>query len=225
METEIEVVDFGISCYREIWDKQKLLFNELVECKKRHEPIGKEYILLGEHQPVYTLGFHGKASNMLASETSLQQNGAELIRIERGGDITYHGPGQLIVYPILDLEQRNLGIRSFMSILEDSVIELLAEYGIKGEKIDGATGIWIDKGGERERKICAMGVKCSRHITMHGLAVNINTDLTAFNLINPCGFIDKGVTSLANETGKEVDMSEIKDRITKILLRLFKLSR
>lgn len=195
----MEIIDFGISPYREIWDRQKELFATLVERKQLHLPIEQEYLLIGEHQPVYTLGFHGNADNLLVSQENLAEFGAEVIRIERGGDITYHGPGQMIVYPIIDLEKRNLGVKDYMWLLEKCVIDLIGEYGIKGERIDGATGVWIDKGLISERKICAMGVKCRRHISMHGLALNVTTDLSAFGRINPCGFINKGVTSLQKE--------------------------
>lgn len=216
---QIHIEDFGVADYRTIWDKQKSLFNALIEERKRGEKINQEYILLGEHNPVYTLGFHGKESNLLLTEERLRTLGVECIRIERGGDITYHGPGQLIVYPIIDLEYHNLGVKQYMSMLEDCVIELIGRYGIRGEKVEGATGVWIDVGTPRERKICAMGIKCSRFITMHGLALNVNTNMSAFSAINPCGFIDKGVTSMAQELNERIDMDTTKKEFSRILLQ------
>ncbi len=216
----LRIIDFKQSEYRDIWEEQKTLFNLMVDSKKNCRPIEEEYLLIGEHAPVYTLGFHGNANNLLADENRLKELGAECIRIERGGDITYHGPGQMIVYPIIDLECHSLGIKGYMNLLEDCIIELLDSYGIKGEKIDDAIGIWIGKGTSNERKICAMGVKCTRFVTMHGLALNVTTDLNAFSLINPCGFIDKGVTSIENETGFAPPMEEVKQKFIKIFQRL-----
>ena len=141
--------------------------------------------------------------------------------MNRGGDITYHGPGQLVMYPIFDLEQHNIGVRAYIERLEQAVIDTISEYGIKGERLKTATGVWIDSHSMNPRKICAIGVKCSRYITMHGLALNVNTDLNYFNYINPCGFIDKGVTSLEKELGKEVDIQEVKTKIKHHFSRLF----
>lgn len=214
---KIHIEDFGITDYRKMWDRQKSLFHSLIDDKRNHKSVENEYVLIGEHPAVYTLGFHGNASNMLHAE-ELKRRGIEFIHIERGGDITYHGPGQMIVYPILDLEYHHLGVKQYMSLLEDCVIELLAIYGIKGEKVDGATGVWIDVGTLNERKICAMGIKCSKFVTMHGLALNVNTDLTAFSAINPCGFVDKGVTSIAKELSHPVDIQTTKAQFTQILL-------
>lgn len=171
--------------------------------------------------PVYTLGFHGNEENLLISEDRLKAKGSECIRIERGGDITFHGPGQMVVYPIIDLESLGIGIKGYMELLEDCVIELLHSYGIKGEKIDNAIGIWIGKGSEEERKICAMGVKCTRYITMHGLALNVNTDLSFFDNIHPCGFVDKGVTSIQRELGRDIDMQVVKHRFVDIFTGRF----
>lgn len=214
----MEIIDFGLSSYRSIWEKQKTLFSEMVELKSQKKDIVKEYILAGEHLPVYTLGFHGNATNMLLDTTELRRRGAELIRIERGGDITYHGPGQLIVYPIIDLERRKLGVKDYMFLLENCIIKLLESYGIKGEHVAAATGVWIDTNTPRERKICAMGVKCRRYITMHGLALNVNVDLDAFSAINPCGFINKGVTSIKQELNSgEVPLEEAKRELLNII--------
>lgn len=214
------IVDFSISPYREIWEKQKALQETLISKKKKKLPIDEEYLLIGEHFPVYTLGFHGNESNMLVNTSELSSRGCECIRIERGGDITFHGPGQAILYPIIDLEHRSLGVKNYVSILEESVIELLKGFGIKGERVEGATGVWIGKDTESERKICAIGVKISRSVTMHGLALNINTNLDAFSAINPCGFVNKGVTSMQKELGKEVDMHMVKEKLLYHFLRL-----
>lgn len=215
----IIINDLGIKPYRQAWELQKSLFNALIDCKRECKD-GDEYLLIVEHPHVYTLGFHGDATNMLLNETELQKKGIEFVRIERGGDITYHGPGQLVVYPIIDLHQHQLGVKSYIHLLEESVIRLVSLYGIKGERVDGATGVWIDKNTPSERKICAIGVKCRRFVTMHGLALNVNTDLNMFSAINPCGFIDKGVTSIEKETGHKIDFSTIKQQFTEIFLDL-----
>lgn len=217
---ELKVLDFGVSEYRDIWTEQCSIQSYLVGCKKEHIPVETEYLLVGEHPSVYTIGFHGDITNLKVSEEELNREGVECIRIERGGDITYHGPGQMIAYPIIDLENHGLGVKGYVALLEDCVIRLLEEYGIKGESVEGATGVWIGKGTDRERKICAIGVKCTRFITMHGLALNVNTDLTAFNAINPCGFTDKGVTSISAETGSQIDMNTLKEKFVAIFKEL-----
>jgi lipoyl(octanoyl) transferase len=157
---------------------------------------------------------------MLLNPTDLERRGIEFVQIERGGDITYHGPGQLVVYPILDMQKYSLGVKSYIDLLEETIIRVIAKYGIKGERVEGATGVWIDVGTPRERKICAIGVKCSRFVTMHGLALNVNTDLSYFSAINPCGFIDKGVTSISRELGHDIDMIEVKDLFKSIFIHL-----
>lgn len=215
---DIEVIDFGLAPYRGVWERQKELQRGLIEAKKRGEDF-TEKLLLGEHAPVYTLGFHGDAGNLIAGEAALAARGCECIRVERGGDITFHGPGQLIAYPVIDLERHGLGVKGYVSFLEDCVISLIGEYGIRGEKVEGATGIWIGKGTAEERKICAIGVKISRFVTMHGLALNVTTDLASFSFINPCGFVDKGVTSLERELGFRPDMGEVKGRFAEIFLK------
>ncbi len=216
----MDIIDFGISSYREEWKRQKEIQGSIINKKKAKEFVREEYVLIGEHFPVYTLGFHGDASNMLLNEEELSRRGCELVRIERGGDITYHGPGQLIMYPIIDLVKHNLGVKQYIGLLEETVISLLKEYGIKGERIEGATGVWIGKETPEERKICAIGVKISRGVTMHGLALNVNTDLEAFSAIHPCGFVNKGVASMQKELGESVDMTEVKSRIIRIFLGL-----
>lgn len=195
---------WGLTDYRGAWDRQKAIFQALQE-----DPAEPERIVFTEHKPVYTLGFHGNASNMLASEELLRSQGAELVRIERGGDITYHGPGQLVVYPLLRLNDHHLGVRQYVELLEGIVRDVLAEFGIESSSNRDAIGVWIDWGKPTARKICAMGVKVGHGVTMHGLALNVNTDLSAFSLINPCGFTDKGVTSMAKEIGHPVGMAEV----------------
>lgn len=217
----IEVIDIRSMPYRQAWQLQKDLFAGLVEQKKKSLTVDKEYILIAEHPPVFTLGKHGKAGNMLLSNDSLIEKGAELIEIERGGDITFHGPGQLVLYPIIDLSKHSLGVRKYVEILEESIIRLLKKYDIKGERVEGASGVWIDVGTTRERKICALGIKCSHFITMHGLALNVSTDLSWFNLINPCGFVDKGVTSIQKEIpDKDVSFNQIADELVDIFKSL-----
>lgn len=218
----IIVVDEGLTDYRTIWDKQLGLMQHICGNKKNGVPTGNEWILLTEHKPVITLGRHGKASNLICPPEILEKKGIECIQIERGGDITFHGPGQLVVYPILDLELHSMGIKAYINFLEQSVISLLAAFGIKGEIVDDAPGVWIDPGTGRDRKICAIGVKSSRYVTMHGLAINVNTDLDYFSLINPCGFVDKGVTSISRELRHPVDMQLVKDRLIEIMLARLK---
>lgn len=201
--------DAGLTEYRAMLELQRNLFNELIEAKKKGE-TGNEYLILTEHKPVYTIGRHGHPENLLVSEAVLASGHVALERIERGGDITFHGPGQLVAYPIIDLQKRRLGVKEYVSILEQAVINTIGRFGINGERVEGATGVWIGKGTPRERKICAIGVKCSRFVTMHGLALNVNTDLSWFSRINPCGFVDKGVTSIAIETGSDADMGLVK---------------
>lgn len=212
----MKIHDFGISPYRQIWNFQHKLHNELKEAKISGKTDVEETILIGEHTDVYTLGFHGNEANLLWSAERLDHEGAEIIRIERGGDVTYHGPGQVIVYPILDLERHGLGVKTYVHLLEEGVIRLLESYGLKGERIEGATGIWFGAGTPHERKICAIGVKISRYVTMHGIGLNVNTDLSKFSAINPCGFTDKGVTSLSRELGRNVEISEVKQRLVQI---------
>lgn len=211
---ELIVIDEGTKDYGEMLLRQKDLFSSMVMLKKDKKPLSKEYLLLVEHNPVITLGKHAKEYNLLLSEEEAVNRGVGMYHIERGGDVTFHGPGQLVVYPILDLEYHHLGVKDYVNLLEEAVILTLGEFNIKGERVEGASGVWIEKGSRKERKICALGIKCSRFVTMHGLALNVNTDLTGFQMINPCGFVDKGVTSLAQELGKEIDMDDIKKIIT-----------
>ncbi|MDE6548115.1 MAG: lipoyl(octanoyl) transferase LipB [Muribaculaceae bacterium] len=216
----LTITDEGIVSYEEMLSKQRSIFAEMVDKKKRGIPTEEELILLTEHPPVITLGKHANETNVLFNERELARRGVKAYHIERGGDVTYHGPGQLVAYPLLDLEAHRLGVKDYVNLLEEAVILTIADFGIKGCRVAGASGVWIDAGTDRERKICALGVKCSRYVTMHGLALNINTDLSGFNLINPCGFIDKGVTSMKAELGRSVDIQEVKYSLSKYFKEL-----
>jgi lipoyl(octanoyl) transferase len=216
---ETHTIDWGVTPYSEAWHRQTEMFNALIEAKTS----GSEYvntIILCEHPHVYTLGRSGKESNMLVGAERLKSFGAELFHIDRGGDITYHGPGQLVCYPIINLEEFNLGLRQYIGVLEQAVINVCGSYGIEADRLEGATGVWLEPHTPRARKICAIGVRSSRFVTMHGLALNVNTDLRYFSYINPCGFIDKGVTSLSREKGVEIPMAEVKQRLDKELRNL-----
>ncbi len=215
---EVEYRDLGRMAYGECWSLQLSLFDRMLAVKAGAEdgeihPDMAGWMLFVEHNPVYTLGKSGKQSNMLVSEDYLRSIGAEFYHIERGGDVTYHGPGQIVGYPILDLDRLGIGLREYIDILEQSVIELVAEWGIKAGRIAGASGVWIDGDNSRARKICAIGVRSSRFVTMHGFALNVATDLRYFQHINPCGFIDKGVTSIEKEVGHAVDFELVKSRL------------
>jgi lipoyl(octanoyl) transferase len=215
---EIKFQDLSLIGYRAAWDYQEKLFQELMQKKLSGERSFPGYLLFCEHPPVFTLGKSGSPDNLLINEQMLARVGIEFYRINRGGDITYHGPGQIVGYPILDLEQFGLGIKSYIDVLEDSVMKLLAGYGISSGRMAGATGVWLDAGDPKKaRKICAIGVRASRHITMHGFAFNVNTDLTKYQYINPCGFTDKGVTSMEKELGRKQDMEEVKMLLREIL--------
>lgn len=216
----IKVRDLGRMDYDMAWQLQHNLFDRMVALKKENIPVNQEWLLTVEHSPVVTLGKHAKENNVLLSEEELNRRGVICRHIERGGDVTFHGHGQLVVYPILDLEQHKIGVKKYVEILEEAVIQTIARYGIKGERIEGASGVWIGKETHKERKICALGVKCSRFCTMHGLALNISTDLNWFRVINPCGFIDKGVTSLEVETGRDIEIEEVKQLLVSLLLKL-----
>lgn len=177
------------------------------------DPSNVGTVLLVEHPPVYTLGKSGHAENLLIARESLEAMGAQFFHIDRGGDITFHGPGQLVCYPILDLERVGIGLREYIAALEEAVIRTVGHYGITAGRIAGASGVWIDPEGARPRKICAIGVRSSRYVTMHGLALNVTTDLEWFTRINPCGFTDRGVASIASETGMLPPMQEVKRTI------------
>jgi lipoyl(octanoyl) transferase len=212
MNFQLHFQDLGLIPYKQAWDYQEKLYSELMEKKLAGEKSFPGYLLFCEHPPVFTLGKSGRRENLLINEEILKLRGIEYYHINRGGDITFHGPGQIVGYPILDLEQAGLGIKDYIHKLEESVILLLKEYGIDSGRLTGATGVWLgpDK-PSLARKICAIGVKASRHITMHGFAFNVNTDLSNYQYINPCGFVDKGVTSMEKELGGIQDIKKVKE--------------
>jgi len=212
--------NLGIIDYKEAWDYQEELFARKLQ-EKRNAQIPENHLLLCEHPPVFTLGKSGDDSNLLITQNLLDQKGIQYYKINRGGDITFHGPGQIVGYPILDLEQFKLGVKEYIHAMEEVIIKTLADYNIKSERLEGATGVWLDTDKISARKICAIGVKASRHITMHGFAFNVNTDLSFYKLINPCGFIDKGVTSLAKELGHNVEMAEVQQKIKHYFSEVF----
>ncbi|AWI24533.1 lipoyl(octanoyl) transferase LipB [Flavobacterium pallidum] len=219
--------DLGFKDYKQIWDYQETLFNGIVDLKirNRREGLDEEtpnYLLFVEHPHVYTLGKSGDADNLLLSETQLESKGATFYRINRGGDITYHGPGQVVGYPILDLENFFTDIHKYLRFLEEAIILTLEEYGLKCSRSEGETGVWLDVGTPFARKICAMGVRASRWVTMHGFALNVNVDLGYFDNIIPCGIRGKAVTSLNVELGVDkVDEQQVKEKIMKHFAALF----
>ena len=223
-ESEIRFEDLGMMDYQEAWDYQEERFNALVEFKRK-QGLGErphQFLLFCEHPHVYTLGKSGDEHNLLIRQEFLRKIDATYYKTNRGGDITYHGPGQLVGYPILDLERFSLGLRQYISLLEEAIIRLLADYGIEASHMEGATGVWLDGDHPvKARKICAIGVRSSRHITMHGFALNVNTDLSYFDLMIPCGIRGKGVTSLSRELGRHVPMDEVKQKLMAHFLSLF----
>jgi len=216
---KLEYIDWNLISYADAWQKQTELFDELVKAKLNNEPY-INHIITCQHPHVYTLGKSGKEGNMLLGEEQLERIGATLYHIDRGGDITYHGPGQIVCYPIINLEDYNLGLKEYIHLLEEAVIKVCAHYGITAGRLSGATGVWLDGETPRARKICAIGVRSSHYVTMHGLALNVNTDLRYFQYINPCGFIDKGVTSIEKKLGEEVDIEEVRSLLSQQLERL-----
>ncbi len=228
----VQFIDLGLIDYKEGWDAQEKLFAEIIDIKVANRGIAPEeqkttpnYLLFCQHPHVYTLGKSGKIDNLLLNEEGLQEREAKFYKINRGGDITYHGPGQLVGYPILDLENFFTDIHRYMRFLEESVILTLADYGIEAGRIEGLTGVWLDAIEQKNpRKICAMGVKSSRWVTMHGLALNVNTDLNYFQNIVPCGIDDKAVTSMATELGKLLDVQEVGTKLKGHLGRLFEMT-
>lgn len=230
MNKQIIVKDLGHKDYKETWDYQESLFEEIVELKRKNRAENTEvptpnHFLFVEHPHVYTLGKSGHIENLLIDEAALAKKGASFYKINRGGDITYHGPGQIVGYPIIDLENFFTDIHKYLRSLEEVIIRTLADYGIKGERSEGETGVWLDVGTPFARKICAMGVRASRWVTMHGFALNVNTDLGYFDNIIPCGIRGKAVTSLNVELSKEkVDTEEVKRYILKHFEEIFGVS-
>lgn len=227
MNKKVEVQDLGNRDYKEVWDYQEQLFKEILDLKiknRREETdlATPNHFLFVEHPHVYTLGKSGDISNLLVSEEQLQAKNATFYKINRGGDITYHGPGQIVGYPILDLENFFTDIHKYLRLLEETIILTLAEYGLKAERSEGETGVWLDVGTPFARKICAMGVRASRWVTMHGFAFNVNANLGYFDNIVPCGIKEKAVTSLNVELGRsEVPLDEVKPKLLKHFSDLF----
>lgn len=220
MNKNITVLNWGLIDYNRALDKQNELFDNSVEMKKNGISTAN-YLVYCQHPHVYTLGKSGDEHNMLLDYIKLQAVNAQFVHTNRGGDITYHGPGQLVGYPIFDLNNFNIGLKQYIFLLEQCIIELLEHYTIIGERLDGAAGVWLDVGKPTVRKICAIGVRSSRYVTMHGFALNVNTDLSYFNHINPCGFTDKGVTSMQVECSREFNLGEITDLLTNVFLKNF----
>ena len=222
--TQVYYRDLGLMDYNLAWQLQEELFTNLIRYKttgEYTEEIPQNQLLFCEHPHVFTLGKSGSMENLLINKTQLAEKHAQFLRINRGGDITYHGPGQIVGYPILDLELFHLGIKKYVHQLEEVIIETLAYYGIQGERLEGATGVWLDAQSSMARKICAMGIRSSRYVTMHGFALNVNTDLSFFAHINPCGFTEKSVTSLAKELKKEINIFEVKDILRAKMASIF----
>jgi lipoyl(octanoyl) transferase len=216
----------GLIDYKEAWDYQEKLLKEAIDLKiafrnGQTTEIPHNYLLFCQHPHVYTLGKSGKQEHLLLNEEQLTAHKATYYKINRGGDITYHGPGQLVVYPIFDLEQFFTDIHKYMRFLEEAVIRTLVDFGIESGRVEGLTGVWIEGETERARKICAMGVKCSRWVTMHGIGFNVNTDLNYFSNIIPCGIDDKAVTSMQQESGYKIDLEKVSSKLLNHLSDLF----
>lgn len=225
---EVLFRDLGQAEYKQVWDYQESLLQDNVRIKteareaENPNPATSNYLLFVEHPPVYTLGKSGHMENLLINEGSMMEKGIQFFRINRGGDITFHGPGQIVGYPILDLERFYTDIGKYLRNLEEVIMLTLRSYGIEGDRSPGETGVWIEPGVKgRERKICAIGVRCSRWVTMHGFAFNVNTDLDYFSNIIPCGIQDKQVTSLEKELGRSVPIEEVKAEVRRRFEEVF----
>ncbi|MFO7827204.1 MAG: lipoyl(octanoyl) transferase LipB [Bacteroidales bacterium] len=225
---DVQYIDLGLIDYKKAWDYQEDIFSEFLKIKSKNRDIPENdqieisnKLIFCEHPHVYTLGKSGQQNNLLISDELLKKIEATYYKINRGGDITYHGPGQIVGYPIIDLERFNLQVKQYIANLEQSIILALDEFGISAGRLPGATGVWLDSDNANARKICAIGVKASRFITMHGFAFNVNTNLDYFNYINPCGFVDKGVTSMERELGKKVDYETVKDVLKSKITEVF----
>lgn len=216
--------------YKKAWDYQEEQFQRIVDDKlfnREHpgqEKLPVHHLIFCEHPHVFTLGKSGQANNLLIQEDFLKKIDATFYKINRGGDITYHGPGQIVGYPIFDLEQMKLGVKQYIFKLEEAIILTLEAFDIKGDRLEGATGVWLETQSANARKICAIGVRASRFVSMHGFALNVNTNLDYFNYINPCGFVDKGVTSMQKEKGMTMDMAEIRAALKYNLQKVFGLN-
>ena len=224
---KVQFIDWGIKDYQDAWDKQEQIFKSIVDLKQQNRDANENtptpnYLIFTEHPHVYTLGKSGKPENLLLDENGLKTNHARFYKINRGGDITYHGPGQIVGYPILDMDNFFTDIHLYLRTLEEVIIRTMADYDLKGERYEGYTGVWLDvKDESRARKICALGVRASRWVTMHGFAFNVNANLDYFNYIVPCGIDDKAVTSLEKELGKRLDLQEVKERLKFHMTDLF----
>lgn len=208
----IQFQDWGEVPYNEAWERQEQIFSQTID-RKLQGKATENTMIFCEHPHVYTLGKSGDEHNLLIDYIQMQAAGAQFVKTNRGGDITYHGPGQIVGYPVFDLNSFNIGLKKYIELLEEVVILTLKDVGIYAERFPGATGVWLDVGKPSARKICAIGVRSSRFVTMHGFALNVNTDLTYFSHINPCGFVDKGVTSVQKELGHSVDVEMIKSKL------------
>lgn len=228
MNKVVKFIDWGSTDYQDAWNRQEEVFNQIVALKGKNRTENTEletpnYLIFNEHAHVYTLGKSGKPENLLLDEQGLKDKQATYYKINRGGDITYHGPGQIVGYPILDLDNFFTDIHLYLRTLEEAVILTLADYGIAAGRYDGFTGVWLDADNEKARKICALGVRCSRWVTMHGFAFNVNADLDYFKNIVPCGIDDKDVTSMQRELGYALDMKEVKTKLKNHIAELFKM--
>lgn len=228
MNKKVYFQDWGVLDYQEAWEKQEVLFKEIIAAKMANRTNQTDlptdnYLVFVEHPHVYTLGKSGKPDHLLLDDKELEEKQASYYKINRGGDITYHGPGQLVGYPILDLDNFFTDIHLYLRTLEEAVILTLDEYGIVGGRVDGFTGVWLDADKEGARKICALGVRSSRWVTMHGFALNVNANLDYFSNIVPCGIEDKSVTSMDKELGTTVIMEEVKAKLKAHLASLFKM--
>ena len=222
----VKYKSLGLISFKESWKKQESIFNKIIDVKIKNRNLKKKiktenYILTCSHPHVYTLGKSGNEENLLIDKSRAKKENLEFFKINRGGDITYHGPGQIVVYPILDLENFFTDIHKYLRSLEEAVILTLKEYNIESGRINDYTGVWIDIKSKKPRKICALGVKSSRWVTMHGLALNVNTDLNFFKNIIPCGIIDKEVTSVSKEVGKKIKLKDIEKKLLKNLSKVF----
>jgi lipoyl(octanoyl) transferase len=225
---KVEFQDWGQLDYQPAWEKQEAIFSATVQAKVANRTTNSEnpvpnHLIFVEHPHVYTLGKSGRPENLLLDENGLKEKHATYYKINRGGDITYHGPGQIVGYPILDLDNFFTDIHLYLRTLEQAVIDTLAEYGIEGGRYPGLTGVWLDADNDKARKICALGVRCSRWVTMHGFAFNVNTDLDYFKNIIPCGIDDKDVTSMKRELGEDVDLPSVKTILLRNIARLFEM--
>ena len=227
---KVHFIDWGLIDYKEAWDKQEVLFKQKVDQKFSNRDLPEEeksiiehHLIFCEHPHVYTLGKSGSEENLLIDEQGLTTKQATFYKINRGGDITYHGPGQIVGYPIFDLGYFFTDIHKYLRFLEEAVILTLRDYKIIAGRINGLTGVWINDGNARPRKICAFGVRCSRWVTMHGFAFNVNSDLSYFGNIIPCGITDKDVTSMEKELGRKIDIDEVKEKLKSYLCSLFEM--